>query len=110
MKTDDIIKLKPSDIKIRYKDDLINPIAIFNCEIKKNGLCGIDWVRSVDLDEPVLVSLGKDGKSVTEDYYLQDGHHRLFCAKKLKKPYILAQIERVNLKAIEKILKYSTKV
>ena len=109
VKDDDLIKLKLSDIKIRYKDDLVNPIAIFNCEIKKNGKCGMDWVRSVDLDEPVMVSLGKDGKATKEDYYLENGHHRLFCAKKLKKPFILAQIESVNLKAIEKILQYSSR-
>ena len=105
VKTGDIIKLKPSQIKIKYKDDLVNPVAIYNGEIKKNGKTGMDWVRSVSFDEPVKVSLGLNGKSTKEDYYLEDGHHRLFAAKKLKKPYIEAEVEQINLKAIEKLLK-----
>jgi hypothetical protein len=104
VKNGDIIKLDPNKIKIKYKDDLENPIAIFNCEIKKNGKCGMDWVRSVSFDEPVKVSLGLDGKSTKEDWYLEDGHHRLFAAKKLRMPTINAEVEQINLKAIEKLL------
>ncbi len=100
----DIIKLKPSEIKIKYKDDLVNPKAIFDCEIKKNGKCGMNWVKSVSFNEPIKVSLGINGKSTKEEWYLEDGHHRLFAAKKLNKPYIEAEVEQINLKAIEKLL------
>ena len=95
---DDIIQLDPKKIKIKYRDDLANPQYKF-----EQG--GMKWVRSVSFKEPVQVSLGIDGKSTKEDYYLEDGHHRLFAAKKLKLPYITAQVETINLKAIEKLLK-----
>lgn len=105
VKTGDIISLNPNEIKIKYKEDLENPKAIYNCEIKKNGLCGMDWVKSVSFEEPIKVSLGIDGKSTKEDWYLEDGHHRLFAAKKLKMKSINCEVEQVNLKAIEKLLK-----
>jgi hypothetical protein len=104
VKNGDIIELDPNKIKIKYKDDLENPIAIFNGEIKKNGKSGMDWVRSVSFDEPLQVSLGLDGKSTKEDWYLEDGHHRLFAAKKLKMSKVKCEVEQINLKAVEKLL------
>lgn len=97
-KTGDIIELRPSQIKILYRDDLENPKRLFQEQ-------GMKWVRSVKFDEPIDVVLGKDGKTDKEDWYLSDGHHRLFAALKLHKPTIKAKVEAINLKAIEKLLK-----
>lgn len=96
VKNDDIIQLDPKKIKIKYTD-MENPQHLFDTY-------GMKWVRSVKFDEPVQVSLGIDGKSTKEDWYLEDGHHRVFAARKLKMPYINAQVERINLKAVEKLL------
>jgi len=98
VKNDEIIELKPSEIKIKYKGDLVNPKYKF----EKGGMA---WCRSVSFDEPLHVSLGLDGKDTNEIWYLEDGHHRLFCAKKLKMPYVKCFVEVINLKAINKILK-----
>jgi len=43
----------------------------------KFDLWGMDWVRSVDLSEPIQVSIRGDGK-----LWLEDGHHRTFCARR----------------------------
>jgi ParB-like chromosome segregation protein Spo0J len=67
---DSIIELDPDQINIQYTD-LENPEALY----KKYGM---KWVRSVDFSEPVDVSVKEDGK-----FYLEDGHHRYFAAKKL---------------------------
>ena len=55
--------------------------------------------------EPVEVSIGKDGK-----FYLEDGHHRWFAARKLLKKTIPAVIEKIDGKPIEVILKNQTKL
>lgn len=96
VKDGDIIQLDPKKIKIKYPD-MDNPQDLFN-------KYGMKWVRSVKFDEPVKVSLGLDGTSRKEDWYLEDGHHRVFAARKLKMPYINAEVERINLKAVEKLL------
>lgn len=90
--TDERLQLNSSDIKIKYKDDLVNPQDKFD---KK----GMGWVNSVDFSEPVKVSIGQDGK-----FYLENGHHRWFAANKLNKP-IDVIIEKIDGKPIEKILK-----
>lgn len=100
VKTGDIIKLDPRKIKIKYTD-MENPQHLFD----KYGMA---WVRSVKFDEPVQVSLGLDGLHTKEDWYLEDGHHRVFAARKLKMPYINAEVERINLKAVEKLLGFPT--
>ena len=86
----EIIDIKPRDIKIQYRGDLENPEYKF----EKGGM---EWVRSVDFSEPVEVSIKTDGK-----FYLEDGHHRWFAAKKLGIP-LKAKIE-VKGKPIEVIL------
>jgi hypothetical protein len=96
VKTGDIIQLDPRKIKIKYTD-MENPQDLFN----KYGMA---WVRTVKFDEPVQVSLGFDGNHTKEDWYLEDGHHRVFAARKLKMPTITAEVERINLKAVEKLL------
>ena len=67
----DIFSFKPSDLKIKWKDDLENPQYKFQ-------LGGMDWVRSVCFDEPVEVSVDDNGV-----LSLEDGHHRWFAASKL---------------------------
>lgn len=96
VKNGDIIQLDPRKIKIKYTD-MENPQDLFN----KYGMA---WVRTVKFDEPVQVSLGLDGNHTKEDWYLEDGHHRVFAARKLKMPTITAEVERINLKAVEKLL------
>ena len=67
----DIYTFKPSDLKIKWKDDLENPQYKFQ-------LGEMDWVRSVCFDEPVEVSVDDNGV-----LSLEDGHHRWFAASKL---------------------------
>lgn len=67
-----IIDIKPKDIKL-YLPDIENAEYRFKNE-------GMKWVMSVDLTEPISISIKQDGK-----FYLEDGHHRYFCAKKLGK-------------------------
>lgn len=69
----DIVEIDPSLLVIKYPCDLENPEYCF----QKGGM---DWVRSVSLDEPIDVSIGDDGRM-----YLEDGHHRCFAASKLGK-------------------------
>lgn len=66
----DVISINPQDLLIKYPSDLENPEDCY-----RRG--GMNWVMSVDLDEPVQVSIGEDGKM-----YLEDGHHRRFAAIK----------------------------
>lgn len=74
-----IINIKTKNINI-YLNDIENAEYRFKKE-------GIDWVKSVDLSEPVSISIRQDGK-----FYLEDGHHRYFCAKKLGEN-LLAEID-----------------
>lgn len=67
----DVFSFKPSDIKIKWKDDLANPQFKF-----EQG--GMSWVRSVTFDDPVEVSVDEGGV-----FKLEDGHHRWFAATKL---------------------------
>lgn len=67
----DTFSFKPSELKIKWKDDLVNPQYKF-----EQG--GMDWVRSVCFDEPVEVSVNDNGV-----FELEDGHHRWFAASKL---------------------------
>lgn len=69
-KNGEIISISPHDIVIQYQGDLLNPEEKFR-------LGGQRWVDSVDLSEPVSVSIDTDGI-----LRLEDGHHRLFAATK----------------------------
>lgn len=84
------VVLLPSQIKIRYHDDLINPQAKFNAQ-------GMEWAQSVDLSTPIEVSVDDAG-----DFYLEDGHHRWFSAGKTGRS-LTATLE-IKGKPIEKIL------
>jgi hypothetical protein len=67
----DICTFKPSELRIKWKEDLGNPQYKFEQD-------GMAWVRSVIFDEPVEVSVSEDGV-----FELEDGHHRWFAATKL---------------------------
>lgn len=64
------VTLNPSQIRIKYECDLGNPKHKF-------AQGGMAWARSVDLSEPIEVSVAEDG-----GYDLEDGHHRWFAAGK----------------------------
>lgn len=87
----DIVELSPSQIRIKYRGDLANPIHKF----EKGGM---DWVRSVDFSQPIEISVNDKGQ-----YDLEDGHHRLFAAKKLKRK--LKAVLEIKGRPIEMILK-----
>lgn len=72
----DLVEIKATQIKIKYPGDMEFAQATFD-----DG--GMPWVRSVDLSEPVDVSINAEG--VLE---LEDGHHRYLAALKLGKKLI----------------------
>lgn len=84
------VDLAPADIHIRYHCDLENPQALFEAK-------GMAWAHSVDLSEPIEVSVDDRG-----DFYLEDGHHRWFAAGKTGRR-LKATVE-IKGKPIEKIL------
>lgn len=85
-----VVSLLPSQVNIRYWCDLENPEALFKAR-------GMDWARSVDLSEPIDVSVDDKG-----DFYLEDGHHRWFAAGKTDRK-LTATLE-IKGRPIEKIL------
>ena len=92
----DLVQLHPSQINIQYHGDLENPQDKF----AKGGMA---WANSVDLREPVDVSMKTNGK-----YYLEDGHHRWFAAKK-RGQFLSAKVE-VKGKPIEAILRKQSRL
>ena len=82
--------LDPATIHIVYPGDLENPQALFDQK-------GMAWARSVDLSEPVEVSVNDEGQ-----FCLEDGHHRWFAATKTHRP-LIASIT-IKGKPIERIL------
>jgi hypothetical protein len=85
-----IIELNPSQITIKWHEDLKNPEHKFK-------LGGMEWVKSVSFDEPVKVSIAQNGT-----IHLEDGHHRYFAATKLERR--LKAIVEIKGKPIERIL------
>lgn len=67
-------QIQPSQLLIIYPCDLENPQARFDHE-------GMAWANSVDLSEPVSVSVNDLGQ-----WCLEDGHHRRFSALKTNRP------------------------
>lgn len=65
----DQLELAPDQIQIKYPDDLVNPQHRLATE-------GMAWARSVDLSEPVDVSINEAGQ-----FELEDGHHRWTAAR-----------------------------
>lgn len=78
--TDELAWLDPEDLTIIYAGDMENPDYRFKSD-------GMEWVKEVDLSEPVKVSIDTDGKLC-----LEDGHHRYFAAKK-RREKLIASIE-----------------
>lgn len=74
--SEDITTLMPNKLHIKWKDDLEN----VKYEQQKSGLSPIQYAKRIDLSEPIDVSYEKD------KFYIEDGHHRYFAAKILKKP------------------------
>lgn len=70
--SDQVIEVDPFGLHV-YLSDMENAEHKF-------ALWGMDWVRSVDLSEPIQVSVRGDGR-----LWLEDGHHRTFCARRLNK-------------------------
>lgn len=74
--TEESVKvLSPKNLRIKWKDDLDNVYY----EINHSKLSPLEWSKKINLSEPVDVSF--DGNK----FYLEDGHHRYFAAKTLKK-------------------------
>jgi hypothetical protein len=97
----DVVDVHPSQIKIQYPQDLVNPQARFDDE-------GMAWAKSVDLSEPVDVDIkttpiiGDHSGTGPAEMYLADGHHRWFAAAKTGRT-LKARIE-IKAKPIEMIL------
>ena len=72
----DIETLMPKQLKIKWKDDWEN----VKWEQEKSGLSKLEYARRINLEEPIDVIYEKD------NFYVDDGHHRLFAATVLKKP------------------------
>ena len=78
----DIKKIKPEKLRIRWRNDLYSVKE----EIKMSGLSDIEWAKNVSLEEPVEVDFSEDLEmGYKRGFYLQDGHHRYYAAKTLKK-------------------------
>ena len=72
---EDIKKIHPSKLHIKYKADMENPIY----EQQKSGLSKKEWAKTINLSEPIQLSYEK-GK-----FWIEDGHHRYYAAKILNK-------------------------
>lgn len=82
--TEDVKTLNPSQLKIKWKEDLQNvkhEIEVLNSKSGGRSLSETMkiWANSVDLTTPIDVSYEKNS------FYIEDGHHRYFAAKILKK-------------------------
>ncbi len=64
------VSVTPDQLTVVYPDDLENPQALYEQR-------GDEWVNSVDLSEPIEVSVDEQG-----NYNIEDGHHRYFAAQK----------------------------
>ena len=88
---EDIKTLPASILKIKWKDDWKNVLW----EVEKSGLTKKQWSLKINLSEPIDVSYEKD------KFYVEDGHHRTFAAKVLKKD--LNVNLQINEKPIQKL-------
>lgn len=84
------VEIDPHAIKIIYDCDLLNPEEKF-----KSG--GMSWVNSVDLSEPVELSIREGG-----DICLEDGHHRRFAA--IKRGVMLSGVIEIKANPIRHIM------
>ena len=72
----DIKTLMPNQLKIKWKEDWKGVYW----EQEKSGLSKLDYAKKINLSEPIDVVYEKN------NFYVDDGHHRLFAAKVLKQP------------------------
>ena len=72
----DIKTLMPNQLKIKWKIDWEN----VKYEQLTSGLSKLQYAKKINLTEPIDVVYEKD------NFYVDDGHHRLFAAKVLKSP------------------------
>lgn len=78
--TEDSLKtLMPNQLKIKWKDDWNNVKAEVR-DSEKIGISKLEWAKKINLAEPIDV-IYENGK-----FYIDDGHHRTYAAKILKKP------------------------
>lgn len=75
----DIKTLMPNQLKIKWKSDWDN-VKFEQEEYARRGVSKIDWAKKIDLSEPIDV-VYENG-----NFYVDDGHHRTYAAKILKKP------------------------
>lgn len=81
----DIKTLSPSQLHIKWKEDLKN--VKYEIEyLRKKTYSGLSlqkvmkiWADKIDLSEPIDVTYEKD------KFYIEDGHHRYYAAKILNK-------------------------
>lgn len=76
---DSLNEINPKDLHIKWKEDYENVLW----EVKKSGLSPEQWSTKINLNKPIDVffeDLGHGNK-----FYIEDGHHRYFAAKTLKK-------------------------
>jgi hypothetical protein len=76
VKSGEVKEIAPQDIKIKYDGDI-------ECAEDKLQSGGRAWAESVDLSEPVLISVDENGA-----FILEDGHHRYVAAKATGRPLI----------------------
>ncbi len=82
----DIKSIMPDKLNIKWKEDIKNPIE----QQKKSGLSPKEWAETIDISEPIQLSF-KDGK-----FWVEDGHHRYYAAKILKKPLRVSDINIID--------------
>lgn len=75
-----VLTLRHEQLVVIYPGDLDNPIYRYKQE-------GMDWARSVDLSDPIEVSVNDKGQ-----FCIEDGHHRWFAAR-LRGESLSAHIE-----------------
>ena len=86
----DIKTLMPNQLKIKWKQDWEN----VKQEQLNSGLSKLQYAKKINLTEPIDVVYERG------NFYVDDGHHRLFAARVLNKPL------NVNLTIEESPLKY----
>ena len=72
---EDIKTLNPNQLHVKWHDDMEN----VKWEQQQSGLSKIAWAQKIDLSEPIDVVYEKN------KFYIDDGHHRTYAAKILKK-------------------------
>lgn len=77
----DIKTINSDDLKVLWTEDLEN----VKHEIKQSGLSKKQWSETIDLSEPIDVDYMQP-EGLSRGFYIQDGHHRYYAAKTLKRP------------------------